>query len=1386
MTPSAPDCERFRDELAAWLDGDVSPAAAEHLAACDACRDLRHDARRAARAVPRAGSDFVAPDPEALVARVLAALPAAAAATSTRTPPQGTPTFVTTPPAAASPPPETASPREVATPYGQPPVSSQQSPAVPPGPFRHPQPRALRPAPPPPRGPRAAVFAGLGVAFAMAAGAIGLLAHRTLTDARRDQASHARAASPWAARVGRVLRASGDVVGGVEVSAPGAAGFSPASESLVVAPGSRVRTDPRTRARLELDDGSSLVLDRATEIVLDATAPRTARLLAGTLVADVAHREGAPAARIVTPAGPVEVIGTRFALHATDDRANVRVTRGAVKVGEADRAVEVKTGQEATLSRAEGVSVAPAVDLAAATAWADLAVDPADAPVVGLGELRARRPGAAAERDQVVHLASHSVKVRVVGNVARTEIEEVFRNDSAQELEGIYRFPLPPEAQVETLALDVNGRMEFGAFVERDRAAAIWRGVIRHATPRPRPSQEEFVWVPGPWRDPALLEWQRGGRFELRVFPIPARGARRVAIAYTQTVASSGGARRYVYPLPHNPDGSTRVDRFALDLQVLGHDPSRGVRASGYPLAAAPDAPPEAARFSFNQSDFVPAGDLLVEYRLPDANAPLTAWTYQPPAAETVARAPNAAAPAEPAYVALALRPALPRWADVSPRDYVFAVDASRSMVGERIARAARLVGAAIAEMDPRDRVTVLACDTRCRALGAPRPASPELARAAADFLRESEPAGASDLIAQLRDAVRSAQAGALPGRDLRIVYVGDGAATAGWRRPEHLAAEAAAIVPRGSATLTTVAIGGDADASNLAALARGGGGVMVPYAPGERVRSAALATLEATYGVMLRDPEVILPPGLTAAAPSKVGSIRAGAEAIVVARMSAPAVEGDVVVRGSVNGQPYEARLPVNLRATASAGNAFVPRLYAAARIADLEAVGGAAARSEILALSQRFRVASRYTSLLVLESPAMFRAFGIEQSAAAPEWTGEQAAEGTVTAAPPAAGDDALAEPSSAGDAMGGGSGEGYGGLAAAPPARARAAASGSAPLLDRGPAALNREAPMRRAPGRWMRRVWTRRAELSADAGEGIFRARVDRARAALDARPDSRDRHRELLRWLALAGDLDAAAEVAARWTARDPLDPDAITRLADVTALRGDRAQSVRILSGVLDVRPDDLAALDRLATLHERANDAESACAYRISAAEARPSDPALTARALRCLRGLGRDASAARLLASVPDPALRARAESEASAGLVAALGEPRGELTVTATWEGAGDLDLVLLDPRGQRVSWQGGRAGITARQPTDPGAESLGLARLASGEHVLAVARTGGDRSPARVRLHVRALGQERSFAVTLTGESVRVARINVVRESQLVPADGPGGNNIFSDF
>jgi hypothetical protein len=86
------------------------------------------------------------------------------------------------------------------------------------------------------------------------------------------------------------------------------------------------------------------------------------------------------------------------------------------------------------------------------------------------------------------------------------------------------------------------------------------------------------------------------------------------------------------------------------------------------------------------------------------------------------------------------------------------------------------------------------------------------------------------------------------------------------------------ASLPARRATFTAVAVGAEADTTTLAAMARAGGGVVVPYLPGESRDGAALSVLEATYGAVLRDPQVTLPqgPGLDGALAARQPARRA------------------------------------------------------------------------------------------------------------------------------------------------------------------------------------------------------------------------------------------------------------------------------------------------------------------------------------------------------------------------------------------------------------------------------------------------------------------------------------------------------------------------------
>ena len=102
----------------------------------------------------------------------------------------------------------------------------------------------------------------------------------------------------------------------------------------------------------------------------------------------------------------------------------------------------------------------------------DASTDRDDGPAPGLGELHARKPGSKDEIDGAVRLTRHDVKARIAGAMARTEVDEEFVNTTDRELEGVWRFPLPSGARLERLALEVDGKLVEGEFVDAQRAGA--------------------------------------------------------------------------------------------------------------------------------------------------------------------------------------------------------------------------------------------------------------------------------------------------------------------------------------------------------------------------------------------------------------------------------------------------------------------------------------------------------------------------------------------------------------------------------------------------------------------------------------------------------------------------------------------------------------------------------------------------------------------------------------------------------------------------------------------------------------------------------------------------------------------------------------------------
>lgn len=1219
------------------------------------------------------------------------------------------------------------------------------------------------------------------------------------------------AGAAWSGKIRQISRAF-ESAGGVDRCSPDGAACTAVRDGDEVPSGSTLRTNGQSRVVIELEDGTRVTLDRDSELALDASFPRRARLSHGALVADVPELAQSRA-RIDVPRGFIESGSGRLSITADPERVAVEVARGTARlVDERERGVGIHAGEEGRLEADGPPTVAPTGFFGSTFRWSERAfASKAESDIVGLGELRAKKPGEEQERKGAVSLSSHSTRVRIVGGFARTEIEEEFANNTDEVLEGIFRFPLPPDAQIERLALEVDGKWADGAFVDRERAAAIWRGAIVNAGAK-KPVQEEIVWVPGPWRDPALLEWQRGGRFELRIYPIPKRGVRKVILAYTEVVPPAGAMRRYVYPLPVDPSGSTRVGRFDADVEVRGHDAKVGVRARGYELRSEPMAD-GAVHLHLAVQGFAPSGDLSIEYAAASADGPVTAWAYQPSADETVSEG-SAPVDSNAPYAAMAIRPRLARSADAMPRRFAIVVDSSRSMFGERYRRAALVATRLVRELDPDDSVRVLACDSTCRELPDLRGPGEQSAHAVESFLQSITPEGGSDVTAAIR---RAAEVLGTHDGTGRVVYIGDGTPTIGAVSPAFVRKEVEAAVPREFGTVTAVAVGADADSGTLETLAEAGGGVLVPYAPGESVSDAAFQVMGATYGDTLSDVRVDVPEGFADVAPRRIGALSSGREVIIVGRLTRPLVEGAVVVHGRIGSHPFEERYPIKIEATTAKGNAFVPRLWAAAKIADLEQEPLAESRTQAVALSGKFHVASRYTSLLVLESAAMFRAFGLDRDDHVAQWTGDADSsstssddEGPTAETDESSGGDMsmrMAGTASRMEESASRSASASPRPAAAPQKKsaafspmdvpAPAGAAAPAPALTpaaEAPSALQQGETFSRAEGgpsgpllvmpppppprrmRWipMRKVWERLGHVvtpatvpSSASADAIAAAKRD-----VESGDLRRDAVKRLYTLLFLSGDVEQAADVAERWSTKDPLDPDALTARADVAAARGERDLAIRILGSVVDVRPGDFKAQWRLARLHRWAGRRELGCRHSMAVAQIRTADAKSLSEAIRCSRDLGWSGVATDLQANANDATRRA------ADVLLGQHGEDptalSGDFRLEATWDGGDDLDLAMVHDDG-RVSWLGAptKAVIGARDVQSSSREALSLRGASPGDYVIEVTRPYGHTGTIHGTVDISVPGERRSVPFVLEGPHARIALVKIWMKSKLVP-------------
>ena len=552
-------------------------------------------------------------------------------------------------------------------------------------------------------------------------------------------------------------------------------------------------------------------------------------------------------------------------------------------------------------------------------------------------------------------LTSVAVTAEVAGFLAAVRIQQVFLNDLGTDTEAVYNFPMDPKAAVYDLEITTGGRTIRGEVMERQAATAMYETAVRaghgaYLAEESAASADVYNFALGNVLARATvtvclryvvempLEAIEGhdGAPTCR-FQLPASIAPRYASlpglgnVSMELLGSAAAATPYPFTLSVNVDALSKP-------QFVSH-PSTVLDADGRTVISAVDG---------LTADFV----LLLA--VPAADVPAVAY-------ERNGDVSTAMVTLFPPMIDATLR---------QPAEFVFVVDCSGSMEGERIAHAREALALCLRSIPVDSRFQLVKFgDTHasCFADGAVEYNNGSLAAADAFVAALRGNMGGTELHATLR-SVLSAPAAGLP---KQIFLLTDGAV--------HNTRAVVDMCRKSSARIFTFGIGAAASAALVKGVAEASGASWEMLGDRERLEPKVMRQFARAAAPAVTDLAVLWPAGCVLAFPTAASQrvLYSGTRVLLYGVFTATA-PGEVTV--SVNNTPVWTA-PFNPVA-AREGKAL-QAMAVKARLTTLENATEEAAAAATLAtaLSIRYGVVCKSTSLLAVETrtgaePRCFRA--------------------------------------------------------------------------------------------------------------------------------------------------------------------------------------------------------------------------------------------------------------------------------------------------------------------------------------------------------------------------------------------------------------------------
>jgi len=601
-------------------------------------------------------------------------------------------------------------------------------------------------------------------------------------------------------------------------------------------------------------------------------------------------------------------------------------------------------------------------------------------------------------QQQVFPLEHTQVATKIAGNVSRVEVTQTFTNPFDHPLEAVYKFPLPDEAAVDDMEIQLDDRIIRGVIKKRQEAKQIYEKAKKAG------------------KTAGLLEQERANVFTQSLANIKPGESIQVTIRYTDSLKFEGGDYEFAFPMvvaprykagnsfgskhfsassakalttnkalmtnsvgskhfsassakalttnqalttnvayaaqvnpPVAPPGRSSHD-IDVTVEIDAGVPISNVRSPSHPVTTQQTS--STVRVELADQETIPNKDLILRYQVAGADTQATVLTQ---------------ADERGGHFATYLIPAIEyQQNEIVPKDVVFLVDTSGSQSGSPIVQSKELMRQFIQGLNPQDTFTIIDfANSTTHLSDKPLANTPQNRQKALNYINRLNANGGTELMNGIDTVLNFPAAPA--GRLRSVVLLTDGLIG----DDEQIIGEIRDRLKPGN-RLYSFGVGSSTNRfliERLAELGRGTAEVVPPNESAEgvakeffqEINNPVLTNIQVSWEGTGNAPEFY---------PQKVRDLFANQPLVVFGRKG-DRTNGKLKISGTVaGGQPYETSLDVNFDEVR--GNGAIAQLWGRARIkALMNQMYGRETPEVVEAVTDtalNYRLMSKYTSFVAV----------------------------------------------------------------------------------------------------------------------------------------------------------------------------------------------------------------------------------------------------------------------------------------------------------------------------------------------------------------------------------------------------------------------------------